>query len=56
MIDLKKDVRKLVEQSEKAEYFPDKFIHTIEYFHSAFAYILSLIEVNKTDGDPDSFN
>ena len=51
-----KDLRALVDKSEKAKDYPREFINSIEYVHSVFSYILSLIEINKTDGDPDSFN
>ena len=51
-----KDLRALVDKSEKAKDYPREFINSIEYVHSVFGYILSLIEIKKTDGDPDSFN
>ena len=45
--DWEKSVNELVKASEQAKHYPDKFVNSIEYFHSVFAYILSLIEVKK---------
>ena len=42
-----KDIEKLIKTVEKKKKLPDKFVNTIEYFHSVFAYILSLIEMKK---------
>ena len=61
----KKDIESLVstieDLSEKQDTFPEKFVEAIEYFHSAFAYLLSLVEMNKirkeaTDSSPTPFD
>ena len=52
----KKDLEDLIIKSEKAKHYPQEFINSIEYVHSVFGYVLSLIEMKRSDGDPDSFN
>ena len=52
----KKDLNELVNKSEKAKDYPREFVNSIEYVHSVFGYVLSLIEMKKSDGDPDSLN
>ena len=45
----KEEIDRLISKAETSNHYPDKFIHTIEYFHSVFAYILSLIEMKKNE-------
>ena len=50
MINLhKKELEELIKAVEKKRDIPQKFVNTVEYFHSAFAYLLSLIEMKKND-------
>lgn len=47
----KGDVDRLIKKAENTKKYPQKFINTIEYYHSVFAYILSLIEMKKDKSD-----
>ena len=44
---IKEDMKLIIKEAEKKKVFPQEFINLVEYFHSSFAYILSLIEMSK---------
>lgn len=45
----KDEIDRLISKSEASDHYPQQFIDTIEYFHSVFAYILSLIEMKQNN-------
>ena len=45
----KESAERLISKAEASDHYPEKFIQSIEYFHSVFAYVLSLIEMKRNN-------